>query len=91
MNLRKDNHGKNLKAWKALGPAKICHPLRYIRFKDSFSTTDEKGVRHIHEGPAIKMADIFASHGNGAAVRDIARTIAADDAAYMKRHVMGGD
>lgn len=85
MNLRKDNHGRALAAWKALGPAKVCHPLRYIRAKDTEYSVDAKGVRHAHQGPFIQMAEISASHGHGMYVQHIAMGLASEGAIYRHR------
>ena len=72
-----------------LGPAKICHPLRYIRAKDTEYSIDAKGVRRAHLGPSIQMAEIFASRGNGAAVQKIAMGFAAESTAYLNANRLG--
>lgn len=76
MNTRKDNNGKALAAWKALGPAKVCHPLRYVRAKDSVVTINNKGVREVHYGPSAEFAEEMAKRGLGHMVNRMAMSFA---------------
>lgn len=69
MNLRKDNNGKALNAWKKLGPGLIEKPLRHIRNRSASKTP--KG-EIVYKG-IFYLASWQAKLGNGALVQRIAR------------------
>lgn len=71
MNLRKDNGGNALKAWKKLGPGLIQKPLRHIG--NRINTKDAKGKIVFRK--QYKAAYIFARNGNGDRVQQIARSL----------------
>jgi hypothetical protein len=65
MNTRKDNNGKALKAWKALGPAKIEKPLRFIRNKCARVYTDKEGNARTEYVQPYNHAQQAANAGDG--------------------------
>lgn len=76
MNTRKDNNGKAIAAWKALGLAKIQKPLRYIKNKCARVYTDSKGNATTEYVQPYPIAEAQAARGNGKHVHQIALHIA---------------
>lgn len=72
MNLRKDNHGKALKAWKKLGPGHIAKPLSHIGNRTNKKDAEGKVIL----SPQYKDARIAAIYGDGERVQRIARSLA---------------
>lgn len=72
MNTRKDNNGKALKAWKALGLAKIEKPLRFIRNKCAHVYTDKKGNAKTEYVQPYHHAQQAANAGDGRYVQAVA-------------------
>jgi hypothetical protein len=71
MNLRKDNNGAALKAWKKQGPGHIARPLRLI---------GERTNGRDHDGRVIESAQYTearrsAARGLGDEVQRIARSV----------------
>lgn len=76
MNTRKDNNGKAINAWKALGLAKIQKPLRYIKNKCACVYTDLKGNTTTKYVQPYPITEAHAAKGNGGQVQRIALHIA---------------
>jgi hypothetical protein len=71
MNTRKDNNGKALKAWRALGPGHIAKPLRHIA-----NRTNSRGPKgEIILSDAYKLALGAHKRGLGDMVQNMARAI----------------
>jgi hypothetical protein len=71
MNTRKDNNGKSLKAWRAMGPGLIEKPLQHIGNRTN--SRDTKG--NLILSPEFRHASQAAQRGRGNIVSKIARQI----------------
>ena len=65
-------------AFESAPPAIICKPLQFIRSRTMVKTTNPAtGHSHWSEGPEFTSARHAANRGNGAFVKQMARTLAA--------------
>lgn len=71
MNTRKDNNGSAIKAWRALGLAKIEKPLRYIKNKCA-RVVLIKGEQMVEYAAPYSAAKMAANAGNGRHVQALA-------------------
>lgn len=71
MNTRKDNNGKALKAWRALGIGHIAKPLRHIANRTN--GRDAKG--NVVLSPQYLGAFAASQAGDGLFVQTMARSL----------------